>query len=438
MAGIPPVTIGGQEYDITATNAGTIYRAVRNGEVELSSAQQSRLDTVLTDEVRYEIEQETAAKGGESKIKSEGSESGDDTPDTAQAGTAASIGAAGGTAITGLVALIKGQKDLTQINGFCALAVAIFTVATTAIGVALSFKHVFDPDAGARETLNGANAGNMEQVNATKNTLVTSYKDMENDMASYTTGSAQMALDFNKNELNKASLEAEIASAYAAGDIVRAQELEGKRDTLGGLNFEKQKEELEKTRAKMEGYQMYGQEAAGVEAMGTQVSEFLKVGNTLQNLALANMYSFAAMVLIIGIMAIKGAVPKLPFFVDAPASGAAGVLFWSAAALAILGGINMGINADFEKECGQSGDQLGDAIKKLTPEIEGQQQYIEFAQGTYDETDSATGKAMEEGQAAAAKAGQQAIAAVGAGQQPQGGQPPPGQEPPPPSPGTGS
>jgi len=161
---------------------------------------------------------------------------------------------------------------------------------------------------------------------------------------------------------------------------------------------------MEETKGRLDAYAIYNAEAQGVSEAGTSVSDFLKVGNTLQPIATLNGTLLALGTVIIGVAAVICTFPKLlPFFPDAGAAVASGAMWMVAAAMMGMASSKMFNNAKMEGQCGENGDTMAEYVNNLNSMIEQQTVYAEDTTGSFEKTDEDTEKTTEKGQEAAQK-----------------------------------
>lgn len=390
MAGIDPIMWHGQETYIDKSNAKDIYLDFRRGNVDLSTAQEHYAANMLTDEDWDEIEYDTEIKNKEAKdkINTDGTESGDNVPDNAQASVAVSAG----SGIAALLVAAKALKAPTSSSGWTALACGILASGVLAVtALALSFRNIFDPDSGTREARAGESDGSISEIDQYKDGLEDGMDLMSEDMENYQ--------NLNQTLTNTMSVYAAmIADAEANGDNAKAAKLRKEMEEL----VKGQSDELAATKGGLNEYGAYNVESQSIRDAGTQVSEFLQVGNTLKTLADINGYVLAAVAGIFALYVGLAATSAKTIF-DLVPSTLGSVLFGVAAGLFGTASGKMFSNANFEQECGNAGDNMADHLKDLNGMIDGNQKYIETTGETYEKNDEKQDENREKGQEAANK-----------------------------------
>ncbi len=411
MAGIPPVNYNGREYNIDKSNAKMLYVAYRKGELKLDerseAMQVNKMESLLTpadwDEIDYDMD--LRKKEAASAINTEGT-------DSSEAGTAATAGtatAATGAAVTGTCMAIF-QKTVLNAEtgkysgGFASLLCAGLVLAGGAVALALSFLGMFDPNSSDRVARNDEAEATDAEIQEKTDLLEETMEMMDEDVEEYEEQSEVYAESVNGQVGSAADLQVKLKTAEACGDKQGAEALRAQLQQIQGQKFDDQIEEMEETKGRLDAYAVYNAEAQGVSEAGTSVSDFLKVGNTLEPIAKLNGGLLAACTIVIGVAMVLGAIPKFaPFFPDAPAA-ISSTAVWGAAAL-MMGGAStkMFNNAKIEGQCGENGDTMAEYVGYLNNMIEQQTIYSEDTTGSFEKTDEDTEKTTEKGQEAAQK-----------------------------------
>lgn len=398
MAAVP--TVGGTPID--GSNAYKYYLDYCNGnnKYHLTEEQANRCKVFLSpEEIQYcQTDREEALgdakQAGKDKIDTEGMGDGKGRGDTdSDNKTMTNIGIAN-SCVTAAAILIA-----IAVDGFSQWAIAAIVIAGAAINLASAL--MMDGAYDKREQQNQKNEQNITEIVNQASQVENAIAQLKEDRAEYDMAQQEKTDILCEAANENATLQMDLHDAEALGDTNEAnairEQLEANEEDADTSGCD---ERMTYFRERIDEARYINEEAGGAKESAITVSDFLKEGDIFVNPAKFQQYANTGLAGACALV-VACAVPKLPFFADAPSSliakviyGAAGAIFGSAAS-------TFGTKATNEETFKTSGDNLGKECGTLGQSIANLAQEISTTESAYDQSDNCAQQNRQETQEAA-------------------------------------